>query len=674
MAERLEAPVLVTEGEKAADAAQKLFPTFASTTSSGGADAAKCSDWTVLEGRRTVVWPDHDASGKRYAEQVASLVHAAGAVSIQIVNVPSDFPEKWDLADPWPEGWSATRGLKLIESAKPWTPKPEAGTEEPKPNKEPEKIDRKKKEPTQSDILLELAAAAELFHSGDGMAFGTIPEKNHHETWPVRSKGFRQWLTRQYYMATGRASGTQAFEDTLRVLESKAQFDGPQIETFIRVGELNGAVYLDLANDKWEAVKVTADGWKIVSDSPLKFRRPPGMKELPIPKRNDSSWKTLERLLNLESHDDFILVTSWLFGSLRPTGPFPILILSGEQGSGKSSLSRLLKNLIDPSISELRAPPRTEQDLVIGAVSSLILCFDNLSNTPGWLSDAFCRLSTGGTLCTRQLYTDADEVVLNVKRPVLLNGINNVASRHDLMDRAIILTLPAIRPEKRQAEKELIEQFQKAHAEILGSLLSAVSVALKNQSSKCNDNFLPRMADYYQWIISAESALPWQPGQFQSAYAANCQRIVEQSLEGDCVASAIRAFMADKSVWEGTAGELLEKLSDIVSDRVVHSKSWPTAANVLSGRLIRAATFLRTIGIETEVGKRTTGGRRVLRIMTQIIVPIVPIVPTTEDEDCHRDDSDASDDDLQRLSKGNEAENDDAADTWDEASDLEAET
>jgi len=120
------APVLIVEGEKAADAAASLFPGFISVTSSGGARAAAKADFSSLAGRNVVIWPDHDADGRRYAMEVARFARAAGAQRVAIVTVPTEFPAKWDLADPLPDGWTRERLLERLQAAM-WTADPFAG-------------------------------------------------------------------------------------------------------------------------------------------------------------------------------------------------------------------------------------------------------------------------------------------------------------------------------------------------------------------------------------------------------------------------------------------------------------------------------------------------------------------------------------------------------------------
>ena len=237
-------------------------------------------------------------------------------------------------------------------------------------------------------------------------------------------------------------------------MEARAQFDGPERLVHLRVAEHEGALYLDLADDHWRAVEATPAGWQVISAPPVRFRRSPGLLPLPAPQRSGSIL-ALQSLLNLASYDDFILLVAWLLAALRPMGPYPLLALAGEQGSAKTVTCKLLKALIDPSIAPVRTLPREERELMIAANNTHALAFDNVSGVPAWLSDALCRLASGGSLAVRQLYTDDTEVLFEAARPMLLNGIEDVVGRPDLADRAIVLTLPPISEAQRRPEAEL---------------------------------------------------------------------------------------------------------------------------------------------------------------------------------------------------------------------------
>src|SRR6478752_6620144 len=327
-------------------------------------------------------------------------------------------------------------------------------------------------------MLTHLAASTELFHSADGTAFADLMIDGHRETWPVRSIRLRSWLRRKYYQATGAAAGAGAISSALDLLEARAQFDAPRRAIYLRVAEHDGRIYLDLADEGWRAVEIGPDGWQVITSPPVRFRRAAGMLSLPVPVRGGSI-EALTAFLNLPTRNDFVLVVAWLLAALRPGGPYPLLAVSGEQGSAKTVLSKILRALIDPNAAPVRTAPREERDLFIAAGNGHLLAFDNLSELQAWASDALCRLASGGSFALRRLYTDQDEVLFQAARPIVLNGIEDVVTRPDLADRAIFLTLPHVQEERRRAENEIWREFDSAQPQILGALLDAASRGLR---------------------------------------------------------------------------------------------------------------------------------------------------------------------------------------------------
>jgi hypothetical protein len=200
--------------------------------------------------------------------------------------------------------------------------------------------------------------------------------------------------------------------------------------------------------------------------SPVRFRRPAGMLPLPEPIRGGSI-DALREFVNV-GHEDRPLLLGFLVAALNPVGPYPILDLFGEQGSAKSTSAKVIRALLDPSVGDLRAEPRDVRDLMIAATNSWVLTFDNLSYLPPWLADALCRLSTGGAMGARQLYTDTDEVLMEARRPVILTGIEELTVRSDLADRAFLMSLPRIDEGARRSEAEFWQEFEVVKPRIRG--------------------------------------------------------------------------------------------------------------------------------------------------------------------------------------------------------------
>lgn len=608
--------VLVVEGEKDADQAASLGLVAVTNPEGAGKTKWKNSYSEQLRGLEVVILPDKDPPGRTHARAVAQSLQGVAA-SVSVLELPGEGIK--DLSD-----WIAVerraggsqeeiraRLEALLAEAPPWEPNRDEGED----GDETDDTSRDGGKPTQSEILIRLAdeAGVQLFHTQERESFALLPVNGHHETWRVGSKGFKLWLLHRYFASTGKAPNAQALQDARNTLAARGVFEGEEREVHTRVAQAGGAIYLDLCNDSWEAVEVKGAGWRLVPEPPVCFRREPGMFALPRPVPGGSI-EELRPLVNVPDDASFALFVAFLVAALRPRGPYPLLVLHGEQGSAKSTLGRMARALVDPSGAPLRTLPRNERDLMISATHGWMLAFDNLSGLPDWLSDAFCRLSTGGGFAARELYTDSEEVIFSAMRPVILNGIDDVVGRQDLVDRSIPISLPAIRDDCRQREDELWPQFQALRPRLLGALLDAVSCALRRGPSVRLERS-PRMADFAHWVVAAEAALPWPEGKFLEAYEGNRQEAVEVSLEADVVGSAVRALLADREVFEGTAQELLALLESKANDATRRMRSWPTSPRSLSSRLKRAAPALRQAGVAVIREREGHTGRRIVRIV-----------------------------------------------------------
>jgi hypothetical protein len=379
----------------------------------------------------------------------------------------------------------------------------------------------------------------------------------------------------------------------------------------IRTAEHAGRIYLDLADEHWRAVDIGPEGWRVIGCPPVRFRRPAGLLPLPVPERGGSI-EALNSFLNLTSPNDFALIVAWLLAALRPGGPYPLLAVSGEQGSAKTVLSKLLKALIDPNAAPVRSLSREERELMIAANNGYLLAFDNLSGLPHWLSDALCRLATGGSFAVRRLYTDEEEVLFEAARPILLNGIEEIISRPDLGDRAIFMTLSAIAEADRRPEAELWREFEFARPRILGALLDAVVHGLRNGNTISLDR-LPRMADFALWAAACETAL-WPAGTFAHAYAANRRAAIESIIETDPLAACVRRIMGERTSWSGSASDLLRLCAETAREDISTSPPWAKNPRALAGRLRRTQTCLRTLDIEITFAREGRLGARMIRM------------------------------------------------------------
>jgi hypothetical protein len=449
---------------------------------------------------------------------------------------------------------------------------------------------------SQATTLLRLAreAGAECFHDDD-QPYLHVPVSDHHETYPLRSRIGRAWLQGLYIDAEKKCAGAQAIADASNALEALA-LRGDEHQVHVRLAAADDAIYLDLGDPSGKAVEIRATGWQVVSTVPVRFRRPKGLLALPTP-ASGGSITALRPLVNLASEDDFVLLVMTLVAMLRGRGPYPVLVENGEQGSAKSTLARVIKALIDPNKAPLRSEPREPRDLMIAASNNHVLAFDNLSGISPWLSDCFCRLATGGGFSTRMLYENAEEQLFYAVRPLVVNGIVELATRPDLVSRAVLLSLPRITDQQCRDEKTFWAAFEQARPALLGALLDIVVVGLANETGVQLAE-KPRMADFAVWAVAAEPGCPWPAGSFMKVYAGNRQQTAEATLDGDPVGDLVRALAKDSSPWTGTASDLLKALNDRTPEATQRRRDWFRQPRQVGDCLRRLAPALRQVGID----------------------------------------------------------------------------
>lgn len=484
---------------------------------------------------------------------------------------------------------------------------------------------------SQATRLVEFAQAAgiELWATPTEESFATLRVNGHHEHHRLRSVPVRTHLGRLFYEQTQSAPGGQALNDALNVLDGQARHDGRQHDVCVRLGgSREAAVYLDLGDPAWRAVQITPAGWAVVDDPPVRFRRPRGQSRLPEPVPG-GNLEELKELLALGA-EEWTLVVSFLIAALQPGGSFPVLLIVGEQGSGKSFAAGAVRGLIDPATPLLRMPPRDERDVAIAAANNHVLAYDNLSQIPRLVADVLAVLSTGGGFSKRQLFTDDEEYLVNVKKPLILDGIEDPTHRGDLLSRTLRITLPPHDEEEpwRRDEHGLQRELDRLRPRMLGALLDAVSAALRDRATVVLP-YKPRMMDAAMWVTAAERQLGWPAGTVVDAWRASRQLSGDIQLEGDPVGQALLQLFESRSTWEGPAKDLLTDLERVVKDSVVREPTWPKSPRGLRGQLTRLGPALRLAGfVITLPEDRGRQGHLRTRMLT--IVRTVRSIPEGE--------------------------------------------
>lgn len=422
----------------------------------------------------------------------------------------------------------------------------------------------------------------------------------------------RAELAQSYYTATGSVASQSALADACQVLDGMAQQVDP-VPLHIRVAADGGRLVLDLGDATGRAALIDPSGWKITDQPPVRFRRSALTAALPEP-QHGGSMAELWSAVNVTERYRPVLAAV-LVAALMPDLPHPVLLLTGEQGTGKSTASARLAAVLDPSPAQLRKPPRDLETWTTAAAGSWVVALDNLSAVPDWLSDALCRASTGDGDVRRRLYTDGDLHVVAFRRVVAVNGIDLGALRGDLAERAVHVELARIPDNRRRLDQELTVEWLDAHPRVLGAVLDLTAQVLA-ELPRVDLDALPRMADYARVLAAVDRVLGTDG---LKTYLNLHTEMASDAATSDPVLIALAA--AVPATWEGTSADLLDLLRPHHDGWRVGS-GWPASARDLTSALRRHAPTLRRLGwTVTELGRDAT---RAKVIRWRVVAPAMP--------------------------------------------------
>ncbi len=461
-----------------------------------------------------------------------------------------------------------------------------------------------------------------LFRTQSNQPFAKLKKCLHPIVVPISSPDFQIFCRKVIWEKRQRSVRRAILDDIISLFHARGSFQAPIEPVNLRVANQGpDVVYATLNSSFAVRIKPGLPGtsssvtFEKLEDADANFCKPINM--LASPEIEFDDFYTLKekidllfRLVNIKSPEDRLLYLAWAVSTLIPNlGAYPILIFQGEHGSGKTSATRITHSLLDNSESILSNIPESERDLAILAQQSWILSFDNISTLGLNLSEALCKMSTGGSFNTRELYTNSGLVTLKVKRPVLINGIDVSPDRADLLDRSIIIQLPTI--SERLLDEEIKSLFLKNASDILVGVFTVVANVLALRDS-IHDYGNFRMADFAKIGCAVEMALGLPKDSFKSAYSSNRLASSALLLEGDSVVSAIlQAYKPNQSICT-TATRLQRDLLQWVP--VEARRYFPQNGVTLSKRLRRLTPELRRHGFTIDFPRQANSRDLILTL------------------------------------------------------------
>jgi hypothetical protein len=431
----------------------------------------------------------------------------------------------------------------------------------------------------------------QTFRTLDGKAFVDVEAGGGRKIVPIQSRLFRQWLGLKLEEETGERPSQAELRSMSDRLESYAS-DAPVAEVYVRVALAGDRVFIDLADNCGRVVEVGPEGWNVIDTAPVHFIRPASSRPLPVPEKGGSI-EDLRSLINVADDGDFVLIVASLLDALRNGGAHPVLVINGGEGTAKSTLVEILRELIDPSWALLGGLPQTERQL-LEAGDGYLRVYDNVSSISAKISDALCRMSTGRS-----------------GHPIIINGIGELVMQLGLADRCLFVNLALVSDRQRRSQQEIRTTFEKMRPRILGVLLDAVAHGLRALPTTRPDA-LPRMADFAIWATACEGAL-WPAGTFMAAYLENRTEAAEKLIETDVVAMAVRTLMVNRPTWSGTATEL-DGILRAVTGNLENANGWPAEPRILSARLRSLAPSLNKVDVTVTFDKVGHNRTRIITI------------------------------------------------------------
>ena len=466
-------------------------------------------------------------------------------------------------------------------------------------NENIDKYDGKSEEKKgQIDVLIDIVEDIETYRTSMDETYVTIQIRENNVN--VKSERFKKWIVSQFYNIESKIPTNDNIAKIILLLEARAMNEVNEVLVERRCATVDNCIYYDLKDDSCNVVKVSRDGWEIIKDPPVIFARTKTMYRQVTPERN-GNLDILDKWFRYKDENHLILQKVILVASLIPNIARPIQVLHGEKGSSKTSTMKLVRDIIDPAIVPVVSIPKTIDDLAVYISKNYVPCFDNIDTISNQVSDLLCIAVTGGGHTKRKLYTDDEEQVMFFQRFIVLNGINVVATRPDLLDRCILLELERIPPNERKEEKVLREEFDKDKPIILGAIFETLSKAMSIYD-QVELNNLGRMADFTRWGYAIAEVLGIGGDKFLEAYLNNQNNANIEALESHPVGFAMYKFMEDKTVWSGSPTKLLSELEIVAGFEKIDTtnSNWAKTPNVLSRRLNEIKSNLLDVGIEFE--------------------------------------------------------------------------
>jgi len=501
-----------------------------------------------------------------------------------------------------------------------------------------------------------------FFHDNKKDGYVRIKTESSHKLLSSTSTELSDLYRNFFFEANGKPPTDSKVREVMSQLSANARGKGTLIQPSLRVAKEGETYYYDLANKASECVKIDTMGWSIITNTNIPLITNKLTSEQYSPERGGDV-NDLFRFINVKNEDDRLLLLATLTSCFISDIPHPLLVLHGPKGSAKSTATRIIKNLIDPSEVTSVQLTKNLKDIALNFSSSWLIPFDNVTFINSEISDVLSKVVTGDSFSTRKLYTDGELHVMSFRRCLILNGINNPTKKPDLLDRSVLIEIERIDDDARKTEAKIQKELRDLFPKILGSLFDLTSRALALRSNVPENN-LARLADFDLWGRAVSMALNGSAEPFMRAYAKNINRQSDEAIEQSSFAQVMIKYLQThvQDRIETTSEDLLKEIK-IEAGEDASSKDFPKAANSLSRKINEFSPDLLTYGFR--ITRKLTGRKRLIiiefvaRTQKETINPVqvnmlesssIPLNASTENSmrsgSLRSDDTDGTDDNI----------------------------
>ncbi len=446
---------------------------------------------------------------------------------------------------------------------------------------------------------------------------------------PIVSTDFTSHLRHRLYTQNGEIVSDSNLKEIAGTLATKAQYGDVQYDLYHRVAQQGGNIYYNLQNSIGEVVEVTKDGWSIISGNKVPFLFKEGCGKPQVAPEKGGNLKDLLKISNIKNPDEQMLFLSTLAPRMIQDIDQAIVYIHGPAGSAKTTLLRMVKDLLDPSAGGVSLPIRKVDSLLTLLNQTWVFANDNISKIDNDLSDVLCMVATGGEDARRTLYTDTGLTVLKIKNPAYITGVNVEASKSDLMSRIMLFKTEAVPRDEVRSGAEINKEFEAMKPRLLGALFDLLVQAM-NIKETLNHRSSFRMNDFALWSAACSEALGYGAKPFEIALEKASKNRAYDAIYTTSAGRALLNYLEEHGDFEGTITDLLRGLKDSRTDSDTEwHETVATNPSALSKRLRELENSLNAVGVHVDFLQRS-GSERLVRIKMQkletVVVESAPVI------------------------------------------------